>query len=158
MSTVTISATFNKQTKDSKKELVQFHVKGTDETKPELNLMCRQAVELQLEGVETKLTAKFEKKTQDANKTALDFVLMGNPSTSSSHEFYKKAGQSVTLTITESQMSIEELEEAHKGITGTINLDGTVNVDPNQVTIDDDPMAGVEDKDEDEEDDELLPI
>ncbi|WP_156114784.1 MULTISPECIES: hypothetical protein [Paenibacillus] len=36
-----IAAHFNKQTKDSKKELVQFHVKGDDEKKPELNTMTR---------------------------------------------------------------------------------------------------------------------
>src|SRR5690625_3468541 len=136
MSQITINATFNKQTKDSKKELVQFHVKGDDENKPELNLMCREAVELQIEGVEVKLTAKFDKKTQDSKKTTLDFILMGNPSTSDSHEFYRMAGQNVDLTITESQMSIEELEEKHDGLEYTANGDGTVDVkDENQAEL-----------------------
>jgi FtsZ-binding cell division protein ZapB len=141
MSTVTISATFNKQTKDSKKELVQFHVKGQDEHKPELNLMCREAVELRLEGIDQVLTAKFEKKSQDSSKTVLDFILMGNPSTSNSFEFYRKSGQDVILTITESQMSIDELKEAHEGIKYTQNSDGTVDVDQNQLSMDDEITA-----------------
>ncbi len=147
MSKITITAHFNKQTKDSKKELVQFHVKGSDEDKPELSLMCREAVELEIEGVSQKLNAKFEKNTKDANKTVLDFILMGNPSTSNSHEFYQKAGQTVTLTITESQMSIEDLEEMHEGVGYNVNGDGTVNVDPNQMTIDDDDVPQIPDED-----------
>lgn len=152
MSKVTIHATFNKQTKDSKKEMVQFHVKGNDETLPELNHMCREAVELEIEGVEQKLSAKFEKKTQDSTKTSLDFILMGNPSTSNSHEFYRKAGADVKLTIVESQMSIEELEEIQKnereGIEYTQNEDGTVDV------MEDENQAALETSEE--EDPELL--
>jgi hypothetical protein len=52
---IQIAAHFNKQTKDSKKELVQFRVKGYDEKKPELNAMTRSVVVLNIDGVEQAL-------------------------------------------------------------------------------------------------------
>jgi hypothetical protein len=186
-----IQAHFNKQTKDSKKELVQFYVNGADEKKPELNSLCREVVELSIDGVEATLIAEFVKKTQDAKKTAIEFVVKGDTSAAVSYEFYRMAGADVTLTISESQMSIDEFRgeddedrgEYREGVRGTINPDGTVDVDKNQLTFDevaagaeqegmkitdisemrrfkqdaakaeDDPMAGVLDEDED-----LLPV
>ena len=52
---LTIKARFNKQTKDSKKELVQFYVKGDDEKRPELNELTRSVVILKIDGVEAEL-------------------------------------------------------------------------------------------------------
>jgi hypothetical protein len=158
---ITIKAGFNKQTKDSKKESVQFYVKGEDEHKQELNEMTRSVVHLNIEGVEQQLTAEFKRSTKDSKKTVLDFEVKGDASAEKSYEFYKKAGHDVVITITESEESIEEFEEHQKkyreGLKGKINGDGTAEVDdPNQVTFDDvgedgpnsDPMDGVDDEDD----------
>lgn len=133
----TVKAQFNKQTKDSKKELVQFYLKGDDEKKQDLDTMCRSVVELRIEGVEQALTAEFTKKTKDAKKTVLEFVIKGDTSAEQSYQFYKFAGDDVILSIAESQMTIEEFRgEEDEGIEYTRNADGTVDVDPNQVDMD----------------------
>lgn len=136
---ITIKAGFNKQTKDSKKESVQFYVKGDDEDKQELNELTRSVVLLNIEGVNQTLTAEFKKSSKDAKKTVLDFEVKGDASTDKSFEFYKKAGSDVVLTITESDESIEDFEEHQKnyreGLKGKIDKDGTVTVDPNQLTL-----------------------
>lgn len=140
---IQIKAHFNKQTKDSKKELVQFYVKGEDEHLPELNAMCREVVELRIGLLDT-LTAEFVKKTQDSKKTVLEFVVKGGTSAAHSYEFYRLAGSDVELTITESQMSIDEFreqqEEYREGLRGRINDDGTVDLDgdeEDQISFDD---------------------
>ncbi|WP_338842103.1 hypothetical protein [Paenibacillus glucanolyticus] len=138
---VQVKAHFNKQTKDSKKELVQFYVKGDDEHKPELNGLTREVVILSIEGLEdVELTAEFKKSAKDSKKTVLEFEVKGDSSAQQTFEFYKKAGSDVILNITESQMSIdefhEEQEEYREGIRGKINPDGTIETDPNQVTLD----------------------
>ncbi|MCA0754853.1 hypothetical protein KP806_07305 [Paenibacillus sp. N4] len=154
---VTIKANFNKQTKDSKKQLVQFYVKGDDEHLPELNMMCREVVELRIGSIDS-LTAEFVKKSQDSKKTVLDFVVNGGASNNHAFEFYKLAGTDVELTITESQMDIDEFREQQEayreGVRGKIDKDGTVTVDEDQMTLEEataaadqsgDPMAGVGD-------------
>jgi len=152
---VTVKAHFNKQTKDSKKELVQFYVKGADENKPELNELCREIVELEIEGIEP-LTAEFVKKTQDAKKTVIEFVVKGDTSADHSYKFYRLAGCDVDLTIKESQMSIEEFEETREGVKGRIDQDGTVDVDENQQKLEFD--GDNEDDDADLDDDDDLPM
>lgn len=134
---VTVKAHFNKQTKDSKKELVQFYVKGDDERKPAISELCREIVELKIDGVDAIITAEYVKNSKDSKKTVLDFVVKGDTSATQTYEFYKRAGTDVDLTITESQMSIEEFEEAREGVRGRINADGTAEVDDNQMTLDD---------------------
>jgi hypothetical protein len=148
---VTVKAHFNKQTKDSKKELVQFYVKGEDEKKQELNQMTREVVELQIDGVDQKLTCEFSKTTKDGKKTTLEFIVKGDTSSEQSFNFYKKAGSDVTLNIVESQMSIDEFyEDPREGVKYNVGKDGTVEVNKDQLTIDD-----VEDDDSLDEDDEL---
>jgi hypothetical protein len=144
---VTVKAHFNKQTKDSKKELVQFYVKGEDEKKQELNQMTREVVELEIEGVDQKLTCEFSKTTKDSKKTTLEFIVKGDTSAEQSFNFYKKAGSDVTLNIIESQMSIDEFyDDEHEGIEYKVEKDGTVNVNPDQLSMDD-----VEQSDEEKE-------
>lgn len=140
---ITIKAHFNKQTKDSKKELVQFHVKGEDERRPELNKMTREVVVLSIKDLEdVNLTAEFKKTTKDSKKTILEFEIKGDSSADQTFEFYKLAGSDVELTITESQMDIDEFQEQQKeyreGKRGKIHGDGTVDVDrdPNQSELD----------------------
>jgi hypothetical protein len=135
---VTVKAHFNKQTKDSKKELIQFYVKGDDEKKQEINQLTREVVELQIEGVDQKLTCEFNKTTKDSKKTVLDFIVKGDTSADQSFNFYKKAGSDITLHIAESQMSIDEFyEESHEGIKYNVEKDGTAAVAPNQMSLDD---------------------
>jgi hypothetical protein len=135
---VTVKAHFNKQTKDSKKELVQFYVKGEDEKKQELNQMTREVVELQIEGIDQRLTCEFSKTSKDGKKTTLEFIVKGDTSAEQSFNFYKKAGSDVTLNIVESQMSIDEFyEEPQEGVKYNVQKDGTVEVNKDQLTIDD---------------------
>ncbi|MDY7993328.1 hypothetical protein UY286_21780 [Paenibacillus polymyxa] len=152
---VTIKAHFNKQTKDSKKELVQFYVKGDDEHRPELNQLTREVVVLSIKGLEdVELTAEFKKSSKDSKKTILDFEVKGDSSAAQTFEFYKLAGSDVELTITESQMDIDEFREQQaeyrEGVKGTIAQDGTVTVnredDPNQAEfpLDDEEAAAAE--------------
>ncbi|GKU80153.1 hypothetical protein L3i20_v245500 [Paenibacillus sp. L3-i20] len=118
--------------------------------------MCREVVELQISDLEP-LTAEFVKKSQDSKKTVLDFIVNGGASNRHSYEFYKLAGADVELTITESQMDIDEFREQQEtyrdGLKGTINNDGTVNLDVNQASMDDyegedeeDPMHSVDEE------------
>lgn len=109
---VTIAAQFNKQTKDSKKELVQFFVTGDDEKRPELNALTREVVILSIEGLDVELKAAFNKSSKDAKKTIIDFEVRGDSSAAQTFEFYKKAGSSVVLTIAAAQMSMEEFKQA----------------------------------------------
>jgi hypothetical protein len=137
---VTVKAHFNKQTKDSKKELVQFYVKGEDEKKQELNQMTREVVELEIEGVDQKITCEFSKSTKDGKKTTLEFIVKGDTSAEQSFNFYKKAGSDVTLNIVESQMSIDEFYEdgePRDGVGYKVAKDGTVEVNKDQLTMDD---------------------
>lgn len=126
---VSVKAHFNKQTKDSKKELVQFYVKGEDEKRPELNTLCREIVELSIEGIDP-LTAEFVKKSQDAKKTVLDFVVKGDTSADHSYEFYRLAGADVELTISESNVSMDEFRASQKGEDADEE-----DEDPNQVKL-----------------------
>lgn len=162
---LSIKAHFNKQTKDSKKELVQFYVKGDDEHLPELNDLVREVVELKIGELDS-LTAEFVKKSQDAKKTVLDFVVNGGVSNKHSYEFYRLAGTDVELTILESDVDVDTFREQQKeayreGVRGKINKDGTVEVDGNQMSMDDLKSEAAE-KDatesKDEEDDDLPPI
>lgn len=110
---ITIKAQFNKQTKDSKKESVQFYVNGDDEKRPELSVLTREVVILSIEDVPgVELKAAFEKTTKDGKKTTLDFIIKGDSSAAQTFEFYKKAGSSVVLTIAAAQMSMEEFKQA----------------------------------------------
>lgn len=136
---LTVKAHFNKQTKDSKKELIQFYVKGDDEKKPEINQLTREVVELQIDGVEQKLTCEFNKTTKDSKKTVLDFIVKGDTSAEQSFNFYQKAGSDITLHIVESQMSIDEFydDDEREGVKNQVDKDGTASVKPDQLSMDD---------------------
>jgi hypothetical protein len=154
---VTVKAHFNKQTKDSKKELVQFYVKGEDEKKSELNKLTREMVLLEIEGIEHKLKCEFNKITKDSKKTTLDFIVKGDSSAENTFNFYKKAGSDVTLHIVETQMSTDDFEDEHEGIPYSVDKDGTANISPDQLSLDDvdktedkldgDPFASPNDED-----------
>ncbi|PLR93210.1 hypothetical protein [Bacillus sp. T33-2] len=153
---LTVKAHFNKQTKDSKKELIQFYVKGDDEKKPEISQLTREVVELQIEGVDQKLTCEFNKTTKDSKKTVLEFIVKGDTSAEQSFKFYKMAGSDVTLHIVESQMSIEEFNDPHTGVEYKVDKDGTASVSPDQMSLDDVEGENLpfEDHPEDEDDED----
>lgn len=153
---VTVKANFNKQTKDSKKELIQFFVKGEDEKKPELNQMTREVVELTIEGVDQKLTCEFSKISKDSKKTVLDFIVKGDTSSDQSFNFYKKAGSDVTLNIVESQMSIDEFYEEREGVEYKVGQDGMVSVPSDQMSLEDVPDEDPEEDIFSESDEDLL--
>lgn len=150
---VTIKAHFNKQTKDSKKELVQFYVTGDDEQKRELNMLCREVCELTIANINS-LTAEFVKKTQDSKKTMLEFIVKGGTSTAHSYEFYRLAGTDVELTISESQMSIEEFKKIEEtkeiegdkkqaGLKVEVDPDGTVELKQEDKPADDGKVTSI---------------
>ncbi|MEK5477518.1 hypothetical protein NYE70_11295 [Paenibacillus sp. FSL R5-0407] len=159
---ITIKALFNKQTRDSKKESMTFWVKGEDEEREELRALSRSVVSLAIDGEDDyKVEAEFKKLNRDDKKTVLEFEVKGGTSEESSSAFYSRSGTDVVLTIAKASQTVKEFREHQKkyreGVKGTINLDGTVDVeDKNQMTIEeaaaaanDDPMAGVDDKDSD---------
>lgn len=134
---ITVKAHFNKQTKDSKKEGLQFYLKGEDEKRPELNQMTRSVVLLSIDEVEgVELTAEFKKTSKDSKKTVLDFEVKGDSSAAQTFEFYKMAGADIELTIKESQMSLEEFHgEPREGVRGKIDNQGIATVDSNQTEL-----------------------
>ena len=152
---VTVKAHFNKQTKDSKKELIQFYIKGEDEKKPELSQMTREVVELTIDGVDQKLTCEFNKTSKDSKKTVLDFIVKGDTSAEQSFHFYKKAGSDITLNIVESQMSIDEFyDKDHEGIAYPVDQNGTATISPDQMSLDDVPAEEDAEEGEEETEDE----
>jgi len=127
---IQIKAHFNKQTKDSKKELVQFYVTGEDERRPELNAMTREVVILSIEGLNVELKAAFNKSAKDAKKTIIDFEIKGDSSAAQTFEFYKKAGSDVVLTIAAAQMTMDEFKQ------GSIDDEyEEEDSDPNQAAV-----------------------
>lgn len=158
---ITIKTHFNKQTRDSKKEAMTFWVKGEDEEKEELRALSRNVVTLEIEGLGgITVEAEYKKINRDDKKTVLEFEVKGGTSEESSAAFYSRSGTDVTLTITKASQTVKEFREHQKkyreGLKGKINPDGTVEVDdPNQGKLnfdeedDDNPMAGVGDRDPD---------
>src|SRR5690606_28790643 len=73
---------------------------------------------------------------RDSKKTALKFNIKGD-SEDKVIKFYPLAGRNVTLNLAASQMSIDDYYEGedHEGLEYNVNPDGTVSVDPDQVTL-----------------------
>ncbi|MCM3632871.1 hypothetical protein [Paenibacillus camelliae] len=144
---IKLSTHFNKMTRDSKKELLQFYVTGSIDNEVELNGLVGEVVEISVQGLES-LTAEFKKNSKDAKRTVLEFVVNPGKSNKHSFEYFSFTGQAVALSITQSDMDIEEFRE---GLKGKIHADGTVEVDENQTTIEEYIDEDVEDDDDDEQ-------
>ncbi|URN94506.1 MAG: hypothetical protein NAG76_22255 [Candidatus Pristimantibacillus lignocellulolyticus] len=147
---IKLSTHFNKMTRDSKKELLQFHVTGEIENEVELNALVGEVVEIKVHELES-LTAEFKKNSKDAKRTVLEFIVNPGKSNKHSFEYFSFTGQSVQLSITQSDMDIEEFRE---GLKVKVNADGTAEVvDENQTTLEQftDPMDGIGEDDEQEE-------
>jgi len=117
-----------------------FWIKGADEEKEELRALSRSVVVLKIEDLgEFTVEAEFKKLNRDDKKTVLEFEVKGGTSEESSSAFYSLSGTDVILTISKASQTVEEFREHQKkyreGLKGKINQDGTVEVDPNQMTL-----------------------
>lgn len=136
---IQLNVLFKKMQKD-KKEVLVFEVKGDELSEAQsLVEMAGTIVILQAStgSIETsEIQAEFASLQRDSKKTALKFNIKGDNDKASS-EYYKLAGMNVSLTMQASQMTIDEFyDDDHEGVQYTINQDGTVDVDPNQMTMD----------------------
>lgn len=133
---IQIKANFNKMTKDSKKELVQFYLKGEAEEVEGLQELCREIVTISVNGL-PELTAEFKKTAKDSNKTVIDFIV--NPGAANDHkkEYYALVGKDVEVEIDGTDEDPdefkEELKEYEKGLKQ--KNEEQAKVDPNQTTL-----------------------
>ncbi|MEC0239474.1 hypothetical protein P4H66_06340 [Paenibacillus dokdonensis] len=156
---------FKSMQKDDKKEILKFEIKGSEDAGDEMELfeLSGSIVVLSLEvggdDVCGDISAEFVSMQRDSKKTVMKFGIKGDKD-DKAQQLYKFAGRNVTLGVAPSQMSIEEFNEPREGMRGTINPDGTIDVeDKNQMTIDE-AAAAAEDEGEDgppmpESDDDL---
>lgn len=159
MTKVETKVLFKRLQRDDKKEVLVFHVMGEKlEHSDTLVLMAGNMAILTIAESEAgTIPAEFKSIQRDSKKTVLKFEAKGD-SQDKIIQLYPYAGHNVTLTIEESQMSIEEFEEQHEGLEYNVNQDGTVEIE-GQVSIDDIPFAEPNDvnfDDDDITDDDLL--
>lgn len=138
----TMNVLFKSMQKDDKKEILKFEIKGSEDAGDEMDLfeLSGSIVVLSLEvggdDVCGDISAEFISMQRDSKKTVMKFGIKGDKD-DKAQQLYKFAGRNVTLGVAPSQMSIEEFNEPREGVRGTINQDGTIDVDDkNQVTID----------------------
>ena len=136
MAKIELSVLFKKLQRDDKKEIMEFHVMG-DEL-PHSDDLVMMAGNMALVTVADsdvdKLQAEFKSIQRDSKKTVLKFEIKGD-SEDKVIKLYSFAGNNVSITLEESQMSLEDIDTDHEGIEYKVDGDGTVNVD--QVTFDD---------------------
>lgn len=137
----TMNVLFKSMQKDDKKEILKFEIKGTEDVGDEIDLyeLSGSIVVLSLEVGEEDvcgdISAEFVSMQRDSKKTVMKFGIKGDRDDKAQH-LYKFAGRNVTLGVAPSQMSIEEFNEPREGVRGTVNPDGTVDVeDKNQLTM-----------------------
>ncbi|MFU1797614.1 hypothetical protein ACM1RC_27370 [Paenibacillus azoreducens] len=157
----TMNVLFKSMQKDDKKEVLKFEIKGSEDAGDEMELfeLSGSIVVLSLEvggdDVCGDVSAEFISMQRDSKKTVMKFGIKGDRD-DKAQQLYKFAGRNVTLGVAPSQMSIEEFNEPREGVRGTINPDGTVDVeDKNQVTIEE--AAAASEGGESEEDGPPMP-
>ncbi len=141
MSKVELKVLFKKLQRDDKKEVLEFHVMGEKLAHSDaLVMMAGEMSNLIVGDSEAGvIPAEFKSIQRDSKKTVLKFEAKGD-SQEKIIKLYPYAGHNVTLTIEESQMSIEEIEEQHEGIGYDVKQDGTVEIE-GQVSMDDIPKG-----------------
>ncbi|QBP06996.1 hypothetical protein [Virgibacillus phage Mimir87] len=140
MSKVELKVLFKKLQRDDKKEVLEFHVMGEKLAHSDALVMMAGEMSNLIVGDSDAgvIPAEFKSIQRDSKKTALKFEAKGD-SQEKVIKLYPYAGHNVTLSIEESQMSIEEIEEEnHEGIEYGVNHDGTVEIE-GQVSMDDIP-------------------
>lgn len=137
---IQLNVLFKKMQKDDKKEVLVYEVKGDD--LPQAHTLVEMAGTIVILAASaagnktSEIQAEFATLQRDSKKTALKFNIKGDNEKASA-EFYRMAGMNVTLSLQASQMSIDEFyDDDHEGVQYTINPDGTVDMDPNQMTMD----------------------
>jgi hypothetical protein len=133
-----LNVLFKKIQKDDKKEVLEFHVQGDElPHSQELVQMAGSIIVLDVENSKAgKLNAEFKSIQRDSKKTTLKFNVKGD-SEEKMIQLYTYAGRGVTLLITPSQMSIEEFnEEQHEGVAYKVDKEGTAEVNPDQMSLD----------------------
>lgn len=151
MSKTELNVLFKKIQKDDKKEVLEFHVQGDELPHSEdLVQMAGNIVVLNVVNSNAgEINVEFKSIQRDSKKTTLKFNVKGD-SDEKMNKLYPFAGRTVPLVIEPSQMSIDEFNEPHEGIQYSIGKDGTAEVSPNQLSIDDvpeeDPVENDDDK------------
>lgn len=143
---------FKLMQKDDKKEVLKFEIPGNDNEQAgrELFDMSGGIVIFSIDGCEAgEVTAEFKNIQRDDKKTVMKFFIKGD-SEEKAQQLYRHAGRNVKLSVAPSQMSIDEFygDDEHEGINYSVNGDGTINVDENQLTIDDADVDAAESEDE----------
>jgi hypothetical protein len=144
----TMNVLFKSMQKDDKKEILKFEIKGTEDAGDEMELfeLSGSIVVLSLEvggdDVCGDVSAEFISMQRDSKKTVMKFGIKGDRD-GKAQKLYEFAGRNVELGVAPSQMSIDEFNEPREGVRGKINPDGTIETDPNQVTLDE-VAAGTE--------------
>lgn len=134
-----INVLFKSMQKDDKKEVLKFQIMGSEDTEAEGELfsLSGSIVVIDIKGCDAgEVTAEFMNIQRDSKKTVLKMAIKGEAN--AAQQLYKFAGRNVELSVSPSQMSIEEFHgEEDEGLEYSVNSDGTVDVnDEKQVTID----------------------
>jgi hypothetical protein len=143
MSKIQLNVLFKKMQKDDKKEVLQFHVLS-DEL-PYADDLLKMPGTITLIDVEKsevgEFGAEFISIQRDSKKTVLNFNIKRDVE-GKVIKLYPFAGGNVDITLQPSQMSIDEFyEEPREGIEVKINQDGTAEVVPGQLDMEDEEVV-----------------
>ncbi|MFB6366863.1 hypothetical protein ACFCP7_22940 [Paenibacillus elgii] len=148
----TLNVLFKSMQKDDKKEVLKFEIKGNEDGAAE-EILFRLSGSIVVVSMEVggddvcgELTAEFISMQRDSKKTVMKFGVKGE-SDEKAQKLYKFAGRNVELTVKPSQMTVEEFyDDGRDGLKYSVNGDGTVNVEKDQMSIDD--VGSIKDSDE----------
>ncbi|MEA0979138.1 hypothetical protein U1P98_22935 [Lysinibacillus irui] len=132
---IQINVLFKKMQKDDKKEVLMFHILS-DETKHAADLLRLTGKMTILtisddEGPYEPIQAEFVNLQRDNKKTVLKFNV-ATEDVDRVNAIYPAAGTNISLLIQPQQMSIDDLEDEHEGISYEVGSDGTVEVNSSQ--------------------------
>ncbi|PEC29078.1 hypothetical protein [Bacillus thuringiensis] len=139
MTKVKLNVLFKKMQKDDKKEVLMFHVLS-DELPHADDLLKMPGTIVYLAVEKSKVEpigAEFANIQRDSKKTAIKLNVKSDAK-GIVNQLYPFAGGNVDIILEPSQMSIDEFyEEPHEGVEYNVNPDGTTDVAPGQLKIDD---------------------
>ncbi|MED1792828.1 hypothetical protein P4V54_09105 [Brevibacillus nitrificans] len=94
--------------------------------------------------MKTEVKALFKDFNAGEKKDVLKFELKGDLTDAQLVALHKLKGGQVFINISSSQMDLDDIDdEEHEGVEYSVNGDGTVDVAPNQLSIDDVPKQDV---------------
>ncbi|WP_424766258.1 hypothetical protein [Paenibacillus sp. sgz302251] len=111
---IQVKAKIFKAVKDSKKEMLQFHITGDEKHNHDFRPFTGEVTEIFVEGCTHKLTTEFKKTVGDVNKLVIEFEIRGDATMKQTGEYYALVGREVDLTIASAQMSLEEFRKPAK--------------------------------------------